>query len=123
MEPARALKHLGFRRRPSKSVCPASAAVRGVCRERASKRWSALLTQTKSRIGHKCGMRKRLGEANWAQFVEYAEKIHKETFFQALTPASGVLRCVGTTTTDRRTRTASWRTCSPTSAAWRPLHA
>ena len=44
-----------------------------VCRERASKRWSALLTQTKSRIGHRCGMRKRLGEAHWAAFDRYAE--------------------------------------------------
>lgn len=54
MEPAHDLKHLGFRRRPSKGVCPASDQVKRVCRERASKRWSALLTQTKSRIGRKC---------------------------------------------------------------------
>ena len=72
MEPARDLKHLGFRRRPSKSTCPARIEVKRVCWERASKRWSALLTQTKSRIGHNCGMRKRLGEANWAAFVKYA---------------------------------------------------
>ena len=60
MERAEALPLLGFRRR-APLACPASAAVQRVCRERASKRWSALLTQTKSRIGHRCGMRKRLG--------------------------------------------------------------
>ena len=62
MERAEALPLLGFRRRAP--ACLASAAVQRVCRERASKRWSALLTQTKSRIGYRCGMRKRLGEAN-----------------------------------------------------------
>ena len=72
MERAEALPLLGFRRR-APHACPASAAVQRVCRERASKRWSALLTQTKSRIGHRRGMRKRLGEAHWAAFVRYAE--------------------------------------------------
>ena len=61
----------------------------------ASKRWSALLTQAKSRIGHKCGMRERLGEAHWATFVRYAEGEHKARFFRAFTPASGVLCCEG----------------------------
>ena len=45
------------------------------------------------RIGAKCGQ--RLGEANWAAFVKYAEGEHKEAFFRALTPASGVLCCEG----------------------------
>ena len=90
-----ALPLLGFRRRAS-PACPASAAVQRVCHERASKRWSALLTQTKSCIGHRwCGMRKRLGEAHWAAFVRYAETEHKAKFFRALAPASGELRCEG----------------------------
>ena len=95
MERKEALPLLGFRRKPPKWVCPASTAVRKVCRSRASKRWSTLLTQTKSRIGAKCGMRQRLGEANWAAFVKYAEAEHKAAFFRALTPASGVLCCEG----------------------------
>ena len=89
MEPRDALP--GFRRRPTKQVCPASAAK--VCRIRASKRWSALLTQTKSRIGFKCGMRERLGEVHWAAFVKYAEAEHKASFVRA--PASGMLCCEG----------------------------
>ena len=96
MEPREALPLLGFRRKKCKEACPASAAVAKLCRTRASKRWSALLTQTKSRIGFKCGMRERLGETNWAAFVKYAEAEHKAAFFRALTPASGVLRCEGT---------------------------
>eukprot|EP00964_Phaeocystis_antarctica_P133995 scaffold98229_cov76-Phaeocystis_antarctica.AAC.4 len=94
MERAEALPLLGFRRR-APHACPASAAVQRVCRERASKRWSALLTQTKSRIRHRCGMRKRLGEVHWAAFVRYAETEHKAKFFRALAPASGELRCEG----------------------------
>ena len=93
MERAEALPLLGFRRR-APPACPASDAVQRVCRERASKRWSALLTQTKSRIGHRCGMRKRLGEAHWAAFVRYAEAEHKAQFFRALAPA-GELCCEG----------------------------
>ena len=40
--------------------------------ECASNRWleSALLTQTKSRIGHKYGMRERRGLTRWAPFVQ-----------------------------------------------------
>jgi len=95
MEPKAALPLLGFRRRRSKGVCPAPQAVRQLCRNRASQRWSALLKQAKSRIGHKCGMRKRLGEVHWAKFVKYAEAEFKETFFEALTPTSGVLCCKG----------------------------
>ena len=76
MERREELPLLGFVRRRPKTSCPAHAAVVKVCRERASKRWSALLTQAKSRIGFKCGMRKRLGEAHWAAFVRYAEVRH-----------------------------------------------
>ena len=95
MEAREALPLLGFRRRLVKAGCPARASIQRLCRTRASKRWSALLTQAKSRIGHKCGMRKRLGEANWAAFVRYAEAEHKAAFFRAFTPASGALRCEG----------------------------
>ena len=95
MERKEDLPLLGFRRRRSKTVCPASQAVKQLCRNRASQRWSTLLKQTKSRIGYKCGMRKRLGEIHWAKFVKYAEAHHKESFFQALTPTSGILCCEG----------------------------
>jgi len=66
-----------------------------LCRKRALKRWSALLTQTKSRIGYNGGMRMRLGEAHWKAFVRYAEVEFKETFARALMPMSGVLCCAG----------------------------
>ena len=95
MEPKEALPLLGYRRRPSNAICPASCAVRNLCHQRASKRWSALLTQTKSRIGHHCGMRERLGKANWAAFVRYAEREHKADFLRTFAPASGKLRCAG----------------------------
>jgi len=95
MEPAEALPLLGFRRR-NRALCPARVEIKKLCRHRASKRWSALLTQTKSRIGHKCGMRKRLGEANWAAFVRYATAQFKESFIRSLMPTSGVLCCEGT---------------------------
>ena len=95
MERKEDLPLLGFRRKPPKAICPAPKKVKALCRDRASKRWSTLLTLTKSRIGYNCGMRQRLGDANWAAFVEYAEAHHKEDFFRALTPASGVLCCEG----------------------------
>jgi hypothetical protein len=95
MERKEDLLLLGFRRKKSKAVCPAPKKVKALCRDRASKRWSALLTQTKSRIGYKCGMRKRLGEANWAAFVGYAEAEYKTAFLRAFTPASGDLCCHG----------------------------
>ena len=82
-------------RRTPKGGCPTTAAIRALCRERASKRWSALLTQTRSRIGHRCGMRKRLGEVHWAAFVRYAEAEHKAALFSTFLPASGVLCCEG----------------------------
>ena len=94
MERAEALTLLGVHQ-STPPACPTSAAVQRVCRERASKRWSALLTQTKSRIGHRCGMRKRLRHAHWATFARYAETEHKAQFFRALAPASGELCCEG----------------------------
>ena len=95
MERRGALPLLGYRRRPTQGLCPAGRAVKSICRERASKRWSALLTQTKSRIGHRCGMRKRLGEKHWAAFVRHAEAEYKGAFVRAFTPSSGVLCCAG----------------------------
>ena len=95
MERKEDLPLLGYRRKRSKAVCPAAAPVKSICRDRASRRWSALLTQTDSRIGARCGMRARLGEANWAAFVKYAEAEHKDDFFRAFTPASGTLCCEG----------------------------
>ena len=92
MERKEALPLLGFRR---KDACPASIAMKKVCRIRASKRWSALLRQTKSRIGFNCGMRERLGEANWIAFVKYSEAEHKAAFVRALMPVSGMLCCEG----------------------------
>ena len=95
MEHVSELPLLGFRRRPAKMPCPVTEAVKRVCRKCAQKRWSALLTQTKSRIGFKCGMRKRLGEANWSAFVQYAKAEYKTDFLRALAPPSGVLCCEG----------------------------
>lgn len=94
MERCSSLTLLGFRKRVPKSPL-LRRAVAQVSRGRALKRWSALLTQTKSRIGYKCGMRKRLGEANWKAFVRYAEAWHKESFVRALLPSCGMLSCVG----------------------------
>jgi hypothetical protein len=112
MERREDLPLLGFRRRKPKGVCPASHVVKQLCRDRASRRWSALLTHTMGgsmggSMGRfmggwsalltqtKSGMRKRLGEINWAAFVRYAEAEHKDAFFRAFTPVSGVLRCEG----------------------------
>ena len=75
--------------------CPSSPRVESICFKRASNRWSALLTKTKSRIGYHCGMRKRLGPVNWAAFVKYAEDKHKTAFIRAFTPVSGILVCNG----------------------------
>ena len=79
---------LGTRRPPSTAVCPAIPRVKSLCFKRASGQGSALLTKNKSRIGHKCGMRKWFGKANWAAFVKYAKAEHKMTFFRAFTPVS-----------------------------------
>ena len=95
MEPIKALPLLGTRRPPNTAICPASPRVKSLCFNRASDRWSALLTKTKSRIGHTQGMRKRLGKANWAAFVKYAEVEYKTAFFRAFTPVSGLLCCNG----------------------------
>ena len=62
---------LDVRRRPVETSCTATEAVKRVCRKRAPK-WSALLTQTKSHSSFNCGMKGRLGEANWSTFVQYA---------------------------------------------------
>ena len=79
MERKNDLPLLGYRRKRNKVRCPASANVIAVCRDRASKRWSKLLTQTKSLIGYKCGMPKRLGETHWAKFVKYAAPPSEDT--------------------------------------------
>lgn len=85
----------GFRRRLPHPTRIVSGPIRKLCRHRASKRWSALLTQTRSRIGHHFGMRARLGEANWEAFVRYAVTHHKAAFLLALLPANGVVCCAG----------------------------
>ena len=90
IEPTQPMQELGFCQKKVK-YSRVTHAVKSICRERASKRWSALLTQTHSRIGGKCGMRKRLGEANWAAFVRYAEAEYKESFFAAFTPSTDTL--------------------------------
>ena len=94
MEARSSLPFLGFRRRTLHCVAM-HLTVKALCRERALKRWSALLTQTESRIGFKCGMRKRLGEANFKAFVKYAEAHYKEVFVRGLTPTAGMLCCGG----------------------------
>ena len=95
MDPKETLFLLGFRKRKPTDHCATSHAIKKICRTRASQRWSALPTQTKSRIGHHCGIRKRLGEVHWAAFVKYAEDEHKASFVRALTPAAGMLCCEG----------------------------
>ena len=86
---------LHFRRRAPKVTRAVPNAIRKLCRHRASKRWSSLLTQTCSRIGHDFGMRERLGEANWRAFVRYAVRHHKGAFLNALIPPDATLRCAG----------------------------
>ena len=95
MEPIESLPLLGSSPPRDTKPCPASPRVKSICFKRASNRWSTLLTKTKSRIGHKYGMRKRLGEANWEAFVKYVEAEYKTTFMRAFTPTSGVLCCNG----------------------------
>jgi len=86
---------LHFHRRAPKITRAVPNATRKLCRHRASKRWSSLLTQTRSRIGHDFGMRERLGEASWRAFVRYAVKHHKVAFLNALVPPDAALRCAG----------------------------
>jgi hypothetical protein len=95
MERQEDLLLLGFRRKKSIPLSPMPKKVSALCRNCATKRWSTLLTHNKSWIGYNCGMHKRLGEIHWAAFVKFAEAKQKEVFCQALTPASGVLRCEG----------------------------
>ena len=93
MEPAHTIPLLGFYRAHHGGVM--STEQHRLCMYRARKRWSALLTQKKSRIGFKCGMRKRLGENHWATFVRYATTNCKKAFIRALVPANGILCCAG----------------------------
>ena len=41
-------------------------------------------------------MRPYLGPRLWAEFVAHASRRYKAAWLRAFTPASGVLRCVGT---------------------------
>ena len=86
---------LHFHRRPPKVTHDVPHTIRKLCRHRASKRWSSLLTQTCSRIGHDFGMRERLGDAHWRAFVGYAVKHHKGAFLNALVSPDATLRCAG----------------------------
>ena len=54
---------LHFRRRAPRAMKHIPPAIHRLCRRRASKRWSALLTQTRSRIGHFFGMVMAVGSA------------------------------------------------------------
>ena len=92
MEARATLSLLGFRKRRLRAPV-LRPAILALCRARAIKRWSALLTQTRSRIGSH--MRQRLGEANWKAFVRYAEVHHKEAFVRAHMPESSILCCDG----------------------------
>ena len=95
MEPIAALPLLRSSPPVDTTPCPASPRVKSVCFKRASNRWSTLLTKTKSRIGYHYGMHTRLGEANYAAFVKYAEAKYKTAYIRAFTPVSGVLCCNG----------------------------
>ena len=86
---------LHFRRRTPRTFVHVSVATRKLCHRRASKRWSALLTQTRSRIGHFFGMRQRLGDKHWEAFIRYAETYHKHAFLRALIPPNAILCCAG----------------------------
>jgi hypothetical protein len=50
------------------------------CRKRAQQRWCKWLTATESRIGHKNGLRERLGPECWQEFVTYANRYYKASF-------------------------------------------
>jgi len=92
MEARCTLPLLGFRKR-RRSTAVLRPHIRALCRARALKRWSALLTQSKSRIG--ANIRQRLGDANWQAFVHYAEVNYKELFVEALMPHCSRLCCSG----------------------------
>ena len=89
------LSLLHFRRRAPRTIIHISTAMRRLCRRRASKRWSALLTQERSRIGHFFGMRQRLGDKNWEAFIRYSETYYKHAFLRALIPPNAILCCAG----------------------------
>jgi hypothetical protein len=67
---------------------------RALGRVRASKRWSALLTATNSRIAQN-GVRARLGESLWDAFVAYAESKYSPGWDAAFDPPDGLLACCG----------------------------
>jgi len=95
MEQALERPQLGFCKHFHKTPTFQSAIAK-VCHTRALKRWSALLTANKSRIGFHGGMRKRLGEEQWTAFVKFAEIEYKPMFLRALQPIDGMIHCSGT---------------------------
>mmetsp|Transcript_24642 Transcript_24642/g.67043 ORF Transcript_24642/g.67043 Transcript_24642/m.67043 type:complete len:249 (+) Transcript_24642:289-1035(+) len=64
-----------------------------VCKERARKRWSRLVSASNSRIARE--MREHLGAEQWRAFVKYANDEHKAPFLAAFAPSSHVLACEG----------------------------
>jgi len=72
----------------------AEHAARALCRTRASKRWSALLTAKNSRIAVS-GIRERLGACLWHAFVEYAHRHYRARWDAAFFPESKRLECCG----------------------------
>ena len=67
---------------------------RQMCRRRASQRWSALLTANGSRLAHN-GIRARLGECLWSDFVGYAERHYRDDWDALFEPKSLMLARVG----------------------------
>ena len=65
-----------------------------VCRRRASQRWSALLTATTSRLARN-GIRARLGEQLWFDFVKFAERHYRAQWDALFDPESRMLSCAG----------------------------
>ena len=94
MERAEALSLLGFRHR-APPACPASAVLRRVCRERVSKRWSALLRRPSPASGTGAGGASASGRRTGPPVVRYAETEHKAQCFRPLAPAPGELCCEG----------------------------
>jgi hypothetical protein len=65
---------------------------RALGRVRASKRWSALLTATNSRIAQN-GVRARLGESLRDSFIAYAKSKYRPGWDAAFDPPNGLLAC------------------------------
>ena len=61
-------------------------------KKRGVKRWSKLLTATKSRVGHTNGLRARLGKRNWQAFTAHATKHYK---VQYVAMFESPMRCSG----------------------------